>query len=131
MSILDMGLEDAKEPTVVAADTEYKVRIVGAPRVDIDKNGNPYMLPVMEIPGEASSKNFTKFLRIPNKSMDAKQLNSAKWNMRLFLECFGMDPNRPFEPEELAGKEGWAILGIEDNEQFGEGNYVKKFIAPK
>lgn len=130
MSMLDMNLGDAVEPTAVPADEEYKIRIMSV-RVDNDKNGNPYMLPMFEIPDEASSKSFTKFLRIPHQAMDAKQMNSAKWQIKTFLECFGMDPSRPFDSDELVGREGWAILGVEETDDFGAQNYVKKFIAPK
>lgn len=130
MSMLDMNLNDAQEPTVVPAGEEYKIRILTV-KVDNDKNNQPYMLPTFEVPDVAASKSFTKFLRIPNESLDAKKMNSAKWQIKLFLECFGMDPGRPFNPEELTGLTGWAILGIEEDEEYGDKNYVKKFIAPK
>jgi len=130
MSLLDMNLGDAQEPKAVPADEEYKIRILTC-RSDSDKNGNPYLLPMFEIPDQPTSKGFTKFLRVPHQEMDAKQMNSAKWSMTLFLQAFGMDPGRPFDPEELNGKEGWAILGVSDDEEYGEQNFVKKFIAPK
>ena len=130
MSILDMNLGDAVEPKVVPADEEYKLRILTV-RSDNDKNDAPYLLPMFEIPDQPLSKGFTKFLRVPHQDLDAKQMNSAKWAMKLFLQCFDMDPSRPLDPEELTGKEGWAILGVEDSEQYGEQNYVKKFVAPK
>jgi len=130
MSMLDMNLGDAQEPKAVPADEEYKIRILTC-RSDNDKNGDPYLLPMFEIPDQPTSKGFTKFLRVPHQDLDAKQLNSAKWTMKMFLEAFGMDPGRPFDPEELSGKEGWAILGVSDDEEYGEQNYVKKFIAPK
>lgn len=130
MSLLSMNLGDAVEPKAVPADEEYKIRILTV-RSDTDKNDEPYLLPMFEIPDQPTSKGFTKFLRIPHQGLDAKKLNSAKWGMTMFLEAFGMDPGRDFDPEELVGKEGWAILGMEETEQYGEQNYVKKFIAPK
>ena len=74
MSLLDMNLGDAQEPKAVPADEEYKIRILTC-RSDNDKNGNPYLLPMFEIPDQPTSKGFTKFLRVPHGDMDAKQMN--------------------------------------------------------
>ena len=129
MSLLDMNLGDAVEPTVVPAGEEYKLRIMSAP-VDNDKNGAPYMRPIFEIPDVPTSKAFSDFLRIPHPGLSPKEMNDAKWRMTLFLQCFGMDPARPLDPEELKGREGWAILGTKDDD-YGESNTVRKYIAPK
>jgi hypothetical protein len=40
--------------------------------------------------------------------------------------------SRPGEPEDdWPGLEGWAILGMEKTDQYGEQNFVKKFVAPR
>lgn len=130
MGFLDIDLSDVQEPSAVPGDAEYKLRIVDVRQAD-DKNGNPYILPRFEIPEEPSAKEFTKFLRLPHEGLDAKQLNSAKWQLKLFFDAFGVDPSSLNNVDDLVGEEGWAILGLEDSDQWGEQNFVKKFIVPK
>jgi len=129
-SLLDIDVSGAEEPKVVAADEEYKIRVLDATSA-IDKNGEPYLLPRFEVVDEPLAKDFTKFLRLPHDGLNAKQLARAQWALKLFLEAFDMPVKGQIDVEDLKGKTGWAILGVEDNEQYGEGNYVKKFIAGK
>jgi len=131
MSILDLDLNDAKEPAVVPANEEYKLKIVGC-KSNTDKNGNPYILPTFEIPDVPNAKEFTKFLRLPHKGLNAKQLNNCKWQLKCFFSAFKVDYSKKINVEnDLNGRTGWAILGIENDEEYGDKNYVKKFIVPK
>ena len=131
MSLLDQNFADAEEPTVVPADEEYKLNIMSV-RQDTDKNGAPYFLPTFECVDHPTAKEFTKFYRIPHSDLNPKQLNKAKWAIKNLLLACGMDPSMPFDPEQdLVGKELWAILGVSDDEEYGEQNYVKKLITPK
>lgn len=131
-SIFDLNLNDAQEPQVVPAGEEYKLRITKV-RVDNDKNGNPYLLPTFEIPDIAASKEFTKFLGFPKKDDSPKTANNKKWRIKEFMLAFGLDPSKKYKNPEVdfVGKTGWAILGIENDEEYGDKNYVKRFIVPK
>lgn len=126
MSLLDMNFDDAVEPTVVDPG-EYKIRIVDV-KVAENKSGNPYVLPRFEIPDEPTAKEFTKYMGLPHDDMNEKQLNSAKFNMKKFCLAFGIDPAAPGEPDDWKGLEGWALLGVEENDEYGDQNYVKSFI---
>jgi len=131
MSLLELNLSDAQEPKVVDANEEYNLRIIDCTK-DKNKKGNDYLLPRFEVVDEPLAKDFTKYIGLPHDEETEKQQNRTKWNLRTFFECFGVDHSRPVDPEDdLVGQTGWAILGVEDNEAFGEQNYVKRFIAPK
>lgn len=129
-SLLDIDVTDAPEPKVVPANEEYKLRIIDATS-DRDKNDEPYLLPRFEVVDEPLAKDFTKFLRLPHGELSEKQLIRVNSDIRKYLEAFEL-PN-PFkgDPAEMKGHTGWAILGVGDDEQYGEQNYIKKFIAPK
>lgn len=131
-SLLDIGegVADAPEPKAVPADEEYKLRIINI-RQDLDKNQAPYLLPRFDLDGQPLSKDFTKFIGLPHSELDEKAMVRARSNLRIFLECFGLPTSGQIDTEDMVGKTGWAILGIEETEQYGEQNYVKKFIAPK
>lgn len=135
MSIVDMteyDLPSAEEPKAAKAGTEYKLRILSVDK-DVDKNGLDYLMPRLEIVDEPTSKDFTYFMHLPNREkMNAKQLTRAKWNLKTFCECFSIPMDQPVDPEDdWPGEEGWAVLGMKEDEQYGEQNFIKKFITPK
>lgn len=130
MGFLDFDVNDATEPTAVPADQEYKLRIVDVDR-STDKNGNPYLLPRFEVVGESTAKDFTKFLRLPHEGQTPKQLNQTKWALKTFFDTFGVDTKTLEDPTDMIGSEGWAILGAEETPEWGEQNYVKKFVTGK
>ena len=133
MSMLDASawnLEDSREPFAMPDGTETKLVIVDV-RSGKDKNGYDYLQPVLEILDEPFSKDFTHFLHLPDTDrMSAKQLNRVRNSIKVFCEAFEIDTTRPFDPkDDWPGQEGWAILGVQSNEQYGDQNYVKKFIT--
>jgi len=131
-SLLDIGegVDGAPEPKAVPADEEYKLRIIAVTH-DMDKNQHPYLLPRFDIVDQPLSKDFTKFIGLQHDDMSEKERVRARSSLRVFLECFGLPTSGQLDVEDMVGKTGWAILGLEDNKQYGEQNYVKKFIAPK
>jgi hypothetical protein len=130
MGFLDFDVNDVTEPTAVPADQEYKLRIVDVTQ-STDKNGNPYLLPRFEVVGEPAAKDFTRFLRLPHGGQTAKQLNQTKWALKTFFDAFGVSPESLEAPEDMIGSEGWAILGAEETPEWGEQNFIKKFIVGK
>lgn len=129
-TILDHSFDDVVEPTVLDADTEAELRILSV-RVDNDKNGYPYMMPFFEVASDNYAKEFNHFLRLPHDELTAKELNKAKYQLKIFYETFGVDYSRGVNPsEDLPGKTGWAIVGMRESSFSGEEeNYVKRFIA--
>lgn len=139
MGFLDaMDIDSGVAPTTVPGGAEYQLRIIDVreddaydDRMPRDKNGNPYLLPRFEIMGEPTAKPFTKYLGLPNDSMDAAKQNSSRYGMQLFLDTFGLNASSLANPSDMVGAEGWAILGLEESDQWGEQNFIKKLIAPK
>ena len=134
MSMLDLAaldLENAPEIKAVPANEEYKLRIIDC-KAGRDKNEDDFLLPRFEVVDHPTSKDFTRYIRLPSDSMDDKKMAKTKSLLRTFFECFDVDLSRKFDPEDfLPGLEGWAILGLEESEEWGEQNYIKKFITPK
>jgi hypothetical protein len=130
MGFLDINLSDAVEPNVVPGEEEYQIRLLSITE-GTDKNGYPYILPRFDIPDHPTSKDFTKFLYLPRDGMDSKELNKIKWNLLNFLNAFNIDHSQQIDLNMVGGSTAWAILGVSENEQYGEQNYVKKFIAKR
>ena len=125
MAFLDLDFNDVVEPRVADPDKEYKLRITDV-KEGTDKNGNPYLMPRFEVCDEVGVKDFSYFLGLPNSNMDAKRLNNCKYKLKCFLEAFGLPAAS--DPQDWTGSEGWAILGVEENDQYGPQNFVKKLV---
>ena len=125
MAFLDMDFNDVVAPTTAEAGSEYLIRIIDV-KEGTDKNGNAYVMPRFEIPEVVGAKDFTYFIGLPHEQMTPKQLNSCKYKLKVFLDSFKL----PYasEPSDWVGAEAWAILGVEENEQYGAQNFVKKFV---
>ena len=132
MSIVDLagGVSDAVEPIVMNAGEEYQIRIISC-AVKMNKNDEPYILPRFEVVDEPLAKEITKYFPLPFDGLDSKKMNSAKLGLSRFFQAFDYEPGEEFDSEDLIGLTGWAILGVEDDEQYGESNYIKRFISNK
>ena len=133
----DVNFSDVVEPTTVSAGEEYRIRIIDIKTDDngelpVNKNGNRYLMPLFEIPEEVGAMNFSHYLGMPSADMDAKSSNEAKYRVQQFLKCFGFDPDSPpDDPEELVGAEGYAILGLKNDPQYGDQNTIRRFIVER
>lgn len=131
MSILDLtnyNVPEAEEPTAAEAG-EYEIRIIECDGVRENEAGNPYILPRFEIPSEPTSKDFTKYMALPHDDMDPKKLARTLATLKNFGAAFGIDFSRQIEFDELPGLTGWVILGVENSDEYGDQNYIKRFIT--
>ena len=131
-SLLDIGddIADAPEPKAIPAGEESKLRILDV-RQDLNKNQEPYIMPRFDIADQPLSKDFSHYLPQVFEGMDEKDAVRARSNMRKFLECFGLPTSGQIDLEDAKGKTGWAILGLKEDDTYGEQNTIRKFIAPK
>jgi len=127
-TFLDIDTSDAVEPTVVGPG-EYRLRIIDCTYAR-NKNGDPYLMPLFEIPDEPTSKPFSHYLGLPVDSMDDKTKNTVKWRLESFQRCFGFSL-KGINISQLVGLEGWALLGVKDDPEYGEQNVIKKYIEPR
>jgi hypothetical protein len=131
-SFLDIDTSDAMEPAV-APEGEHLIRCIGYRKdkdgniIRKDKNSNRYFMPLFDFPQIVNAKSFSVFMKLPESSMDAKTLNSAKWELEVFKKAMGV--TGAFNLEELEGKEAWALITKTDDATYGEQNNLKKFIA--
>ena len=128
MSFLDINLGDAKEPKA-ANEGEYLIRWVGTGG-GVDKNGHPYIQSIFDIPSVPDAKSFTHFESLPYEGMEPKQLNNCKWRLKLLFEAFGIDHTKQIDFVICKGRQAWAILGVNEDDQYGKQNFVKKFVRP-
>ena len=132
-------LDDSVEPTTAEPGehtielSDWKVNDDGKV-IRKDSNGNPYIMPIFEVVDEEGSeyiKSFTHFVRLPHEDMNKKELNSCKFALKEFFNCFGVDYHSRIDYEEIIGARGDVLLLTSADEGYGEQNKIKKFIAPR
>ena len=135
MSILDLCMEEinnAVEPFVVDTTEECKIRISNYKTGD-NKNGHPYVLFTFVAPDFPGSKAFTKYMPVIHGAMDREEKSKTARKWKVFLSAFDIDATGGLDLDAIIGLECWALLGIEQpqegKEDFGQSNYIKKFIG--
>ncbi len=128
----EWNLDDSHEPTVLKDGAEALLRIIEVVRgTSRFTEGTQYTVR-FEVPAEPFSKDITDWFDEPTRGMDAKRLNDARQKMKHFMECFGIDKSRPSDPsEDWIGCEGWCILSMRTNDQYGEQNRIAKFVQAR
>ncbi len=125
---IKIDVTDVVDPYAMDADSECELRIIDV-RQDNNKNGDPYLMPRFEVVGEVAAKEFSYYMGIPTDSMNAKQVNAAASKYRKFCLAFGIDAADEQDPEDWIGLEGVAILGLEETPEYGEQNYIKRYVT--
>lgn len=133
---LEQEIQDAPEPKVLPVGTEVKARIITVRSGISDSerfNGCTWHQPVFDVPDDPMVIEFNDFFwHLDKKLLDAKSYSRSLYQFQQFAAAFGIDYSRPFSwDDDLAGKEGWMILGTKKDEGFGPSNSVKKYIAQK
>ena len=131
LNIATAELDNAVEPTVIDTEEEVKISIREV-KQDLNKNEEPYMLVTFEAPDYPTAKTFTKYFGLPYEGMDAKKKNNAALSLRRFFQAFEIDYSAGgVDLDNLAGSEGWALLGVDEQKEsdFGPQNYIKRFVA--
>ena len=130
MSMMDwseFGFEDTKEPFTLPDGTEAQMQILAVSKTTSQKGNTGYSIR-MEVEDEPYAKEVFHYLMLPNKDQTEKARNNTKWMFLQFASCFGVDLSSPSSPEdEWAGYEGWCILGIQEDAQYGRRNIIKEF----
>lgn len=123
-------MNNAQELEVLESEEEVKLRVVDA-NTDVNKSGNPYLLVKFEATEYANVKDFTKYFGLPHNEMTPKQKNNALLSLRKFFQAFEIEYSKGVDVGNITGSEGFAILGVDQNEgsEFGPQNFIKRFVA--
>ncbi|CAK0747665.1 DUF669 domain-containing protein [Azospirillaceae bacterium] len=125
MSLLDLNVKDAVDLEAVV-EGEYMLRVVAA-ELQTSKKGNQMLMVRFEIVDAPTAKDINYYLLFPSEDDDAKRKNLRLLSFKNLYKALGVDSSGPVEVEELVGLEGSAFLGVEESDEYGEQNRIKKF----
>ena len=132
-SDLEQEIKDAPEPKVLPAGSEVYARIIKVNSGISDKNDCEWHSPMFDVPEEPLVIEFNTFMwELDKEHLEPKKYAKALNEFQKFAECFSLDYSRPFDwNDDLVGLEGWIILGIKKDPEYGDKNTVKKFVTRK
>ena len=137
MSFMDFSnvekeILDAPAPHILDKGSEVQIRITTVREGVSDKNNCRWFMPNFDVPSDPMAKEFNTFFWNPldNAKLDEKQRQKNNYNFQQFVQCFGIDLKK-FNFDDLAGKKGWAILGVQKDEEFGDKNFISKYVVPQ
>jgi len=128
IGILDIASMEVPEQEALP-EGEHRVRITHVEE-KIDKNGNPgyYILFSSDKP---NTKPIGWYMGIPSEQLRSTNeglFNASVTRIKQFVAAFGITSNNP---TEWIGKEGFVILKLEESEEYGVSNRVKRFVVPR
>lgn len=131
MSLLDVNLNDQQQLKILPDNAEVKVRIA---RADITPNKNDpsrsNLALVFDVPEDPLVDDIRVWVPIPAQTVrrdDPKRYTKQVNRMAEFCGAFGVQ--MPVDTEELIGREGWAILREEPNQDGAMQNSVRRFLV--
>ena len=131
-SDLERDITDSQEPKILPRGSEVRARIVAVHSDISEKHNCVWYQPVFDVPDDPMVIEFNDFFwdladargKIPEKQY-IRNMNKFK----NFASAFGLDYSSPFDWEEdLIGLEGWVILGVKKDDEYGDSNTVKKYV---
>jgi len=128
MSFLDMALNDIPELDAVT-EGEYQLRIMSAEVKTSQKTGGNYLSVRFEVADEVA-KDINHVIMLPDNSKSEKEVIVAKNRLKYFYEAFGIDYiSGSVNLETLPGLTGYAMMTVEESDQYGRQNRIKQFIG--
>jgi hypothetical protein len=130
---LEKDITNSQEPKVLAKGMEVKARIIAMNEGISEKNNAQWYMPVFDVPADPMVIEFNDFFwdLAAKDKIDPKQFVRALHKFKTFAQAFGVDFSKPFDWEDLIGKEGWVIVGIKKDDEYGDKNSVSKYIVKR
>lgn len=130
MSFLEMALNDVPELDAMP-EGEYQLRILGAEVKTSQKTGGNYLGIRLEVVDE-TAKDINHVIMLPTSNQTEKETIVAKNRLKYFYDAFGIDySGGSVNLESVVGLTGFALLTVEESDQYGRQNRVKQFIAAR
>jgi len=125
-SLASLDLDDIQELPVLD-EGEYKVQ---CSYVDVrtSKNSNPYLFFYhVAVDHEGECDDIRHMIMLPSEDAGLKQNRRRRLELQQMCDAFGVayDAN----PLDFKGKEAWADIYVEESEDYGKQNQIRKFVT--
>ncbi len=124
-TIVQIDWDDMQEPQPV--EPGQYVCTVEDIAVKNSKKGNNYVNARLSIQSDEPTSSVWHMMMLPNGE-DAEKDNMWKLQLSHFLEACGMSLSPELDLQECIGAEIWCALDLEEDDEYGERNRVKRVL---
>ena len=128
LDLTNQAMDDIPESELLEENSEAELRIVNV-TIDKNKNDEPYILPLYDIPESPNVDEFSHYMALPFNGQDPVKNKKAKRRLAAWAEAFGFDLTEKLDVAEMRGARGWAILGVERDDEYGDKMRVKRYVS--
>lgn len=127
MGILDYNLADIPELEVLPPD-EYQLEVASANSDVVDKNNNPGLKLLLKS-DKTNTALISHWIGLPHPENDDEEESNKKLRrLKRFVDAFSIVKHDT--DEDLIGTRGFCLLALEESDEYGKQNRVKKFVVP-
>lgn len=128
MSLIDVNPGDAI-PLEAVDSGEYELSIISAEIVPLKNAPEKSQIALqLKIEGEPTSKPLRDWIGIPHESDDDGIKNRKLLKLKAFCESADYDYSNGIDTDDLPGMVVKAILSIENDEEYGDQNRVRRYV---
>lgn len=127
MPLLDYDLSNVIPPCVVE-EGECRLRIVGVEEGTSKNTGDPYLRVRLDPFEVVGAKEISHIQMLPGVNSSEKDRNNRLFRLQELMDAIGTTSN---DTDDWVGEEVWAILGVKTDDEYGDQNYVKRFVASR
>lgn len=135
MSFLDIPDENALPEQAPVTAGEHELCIVATERRQgTSKDGAPYdsISITLQATDSPDSKMIYHTLWLPKDDDTNERKNQSLRKIRYFLQAFNLPLQVDLDNlDSWVGNNGFGIVSIEQDEEYGDKNKVKRFVVPK
>lgn len=130
MTILNFNLNDVPD-LQVSESSEAIVRVTKEPEIKTSNNsGNQYISMMLEVVNEPNTAPIFHIAMLPSEDTDEATKNNYLRRLRDMFEAFGVDySSGTIDLKALTGKSTWAALKVEEDDEYGRKNRIKRFLG--
>lgn len=131
-SILDLNFDDVYQPELWNDGDEVDMTIKKVAMGPSKSGKNTVLTITMWDPSDSKKAPLTERLTVPTRADQAEdpvKYNNMMLRLQAFGDCFGVALQQVNPANDWPGATGSIIVRLEDDEQYGKKNSVKKFVV--
>lgn len=129
MGLIDLNLSDVPDQEPVEDKSEHRLSVKSFEVVD-KKDGSGKQIAVrFSIDDAPKAPDITHYVGLAVKGQDDEKTYISKMNrVKQLYEVLGLPLTGGFDSEDAKGKSCWAIIGLEETDEYGKQNRIRKFV---
>lgn len=129
---IDLGVNlDDIPPQHAAPEGEYRLILSDVEIGESEKTGGRYIRATLEIADDPDAKLISHIMMLPASDDKERKRKNRLRAIGDFYKAFGIPSSGVVKLDQYLGNQGFAILRIDDDKEYGEQNRIRRFVTGK